>query len=141
MAPTVLERIRRRADGWLARAAGSTNGVIGDWAQIQRRLAELGRPPGSVTFGHLNFMHVGSTDARRWRCACSARCSSGSWARAASWSILQTCYLLGTPRQIGGRLAELAQAGLEYLVLSPLDYDLDQLHLWESEVLRQFRSV
>jgi len=62
MPPTVLERICRRADGWLARAAGSTNGVIGDWAQIQRRLVELGRPPGSVTFGHLNFMHVGSTD-------------------------------------------------------------------------------
>ena len=60
MAPTVLERICRRADGWLARAAGSTNGVIGDWAHIQRRLAELGRPPSSVTFGHLNFMHVGS---------------------------------------------------------------------------------
>jgi hypothetical protein len=55
MAPTVLERICRRADG-------STNGVIGDWAQIQRRLVELGRPSGSVTFGHLNFMHVGSTD-------------------------------------------------------------------------------
>jgi hypothetical protein len=62
MAPTVLERNYRRADSWLARAAGSTNGVIGDWVQIQRRLAELGRPPGSVTFGHLNFMHVGSTD-------------------------------------------------------------------------------
>jgi alkanesulfonate monooxygenase SsuD/methylene tetrahydromethanopterin reductase-like flavin-dependent oxidoreductase (luciferase family) len=62
VAPTVLVRICRRADGWLARAAGSTNGVIGDWARIQRRLLELGRPPGSVTFGHLNFMHVGSTD-------------------------------------------------------------------------------
>jgi hypothetical protein len=54
---------------------------------------------------------------------------------------LQTCYLLGTPRRIRGRLAELAEAGLEYLVLSPLDYDFDQLHLFESEVLGQFRSV
>jgi hypothetical protein len=34
MAPTVLERISRGADGWLARAAGPTNGVVGDWAQI-----------------------------------------------------------------------------------------------------------
>jgi hypothetical protein len=41
MAPTVLERICRRADGWLARAAGSTSGVIGDWAQIQRRSVQL----------------------------------------------------------------------------------------------------
>jgi hypothetical protein len=34
MAPTVLERICRRA-------AGSTSGVIGGWAQIQRRSVQL----------------------------------------------------------------------------------------------------
>jgi hypothetical protein len=39
------------------------------------------------------------------------------------------------------RIAELAAAGLEYLVLSPLDYDLDQLDLWEEEILRHFRGV
>src|SRR5258706_7482696 len=62
MAPTVLERICRRADGWLARAAGSTDSVIADWAQIQKRLGEIGRPPGSVAFGHVNFMHIVPTD-------------------------------------------------------------------------------
>ena len=35
--------------------------------------------------------------------------------------------------------AELAEAGLEYLVLSPLDYELEQLDLWEEEILRHFR--
>src|SRR5260370_35543743 len=62
MAPSVLERICRRGDGWLARAAGSTDSVISDWAQIQARLAELGRAPDSVIFGHLNFMHIMPTD-------------------------------------------------------------------------------
>jgi probable F420-dependent oxidoreductase len=62
MAPTVLERICRHGDGWLARAAGSTDSVIADWAQIQGRLAELGRAPESVIFGHLNFLHVVPTD-------------------------------------------------------------------------------
>ena len=52
---------------------------------------------------------------------------------------LQTCYLLGTPRHIRERIAEMAAAGLEYLVLSPLDYDLDQLDLWEEEIIRHFR--
>jgi len=50
IAPTVLERICRRADGWIARAAGSNESVITDWAQITRRLDEIGRPRGSVTF-------------------------------------------------------------------------------------------
>ena len=43
MAPTVLERICRRADGWIARAAGSNASVIDDWRQITRRLDEIGR--------------------------------------------------------------------------------------------------
>jgi hypothetical protein len=54
---------------------------------------------------------------------------------------LQTCYLLGTARHMRERIAELADAGLQYLVLSPLDYDLDQLDLWEAEILRHFRAV
>jgi hypothetical protein len=32
----------------------------------------------------------------------------------------------------------MAEAGLEYAALSPLDYDLDQLDLWEEEVIRHF---
>ena len=36
MAPTVLERICRRADGWLARAAGSTNGQDEVIAMLRR---------------------------------------------------------------------------------------------------------
>jgi hypothetical protein len=36
MAPTVLERICRRADDWLARAAGSTNGQDEVIAMLRR---------------------------------------------------------------------------------------------------------
>jgi alkanesulfonate monooxygenase SsuD/methylene tetrahydromethanopterin reductase-like flavin-dependent oxidoreductase (luciferase family) len=56
-----------------------------------------------------------------------------------SFEHLQTCYFLGSPHRIRARIAELADAGLEYLVLSPLDYDLGQLELWEEEVIRHFR--
>jgi hypothetical protein len=45
---------------------------------------------------------------------------------------------LGTPAQIRDRIAELAETGLEYLMLSPLGYDLEQLDLWEAEILRYF---
>lgn len=54
---------------------------------------------------------------------------------------LTRCYLTGTPAQIRARIAELAGAGLEYLVLSPLDLDLRQLDLrqldlWQEEIVR-----
>jgi alkanesulfonate monooxygenase SsuD/methylene tetrahydromethanopterin reductase-like flavin-dependent oxidoreductase (luciferase family) len=56
-----------------------------------------------------------------------------------SFDHLRTCYLLGTPAQIRDRIGELADAGLEYLMLAPLDYDLGQLDLWEAELLPHFR--
>jgi probable F420-dependent oxidoreductase len=139
IAPTVLERICRRADGWLARAAGSNASVIADWRQITRRLAELGRPRGSVTFAHLNFAHVVPTDDTTAALRVQRQLIERVMGTHRSFEHLQTCYLLGTPGQMRARIAELAEAGLEYLVLSPLDYELEQLGLWEEEILRHFR--
>jgi hypothetical protein len=47
---------------------------------------------------------------------------------------------MGTPAQIRARIQELAAAGLEYIVLSPLDYDLAQLDLWQAEIVRHFAA-
>jgi probable F420-dependent oxidoreductase len=139
MAPTVLERICRYGDGWLARAAGSTDSVIADWAQIQGRLAELGRKPGSVIFGHLNFLHIVPTDDERAAHRAQRPLIERIMGTHRSFKHLQTCYFLGTPARIRARIAELRDAGLEYLVLTPLDYDLEQLVLWDEEILRHFR--
>jgi alkanesulfonate monooxygenase SsuD/methylene tetrahydromethanopterin reductase-like flavin-dependent oxidoreductase (luciferase family) len=57
-----------------------------------------------------------------------------------SFEHLRTCYLLGTPAHIRDRIAELVEAGLEYLMLSPLGDDREQLDLWEAEILRHFRN-
>jgi alkanesulfonate monooxygenase SsuD/methylene tetrahydromethanopterin reductase-like flavin-dependent oxidoreductase (luciferase family) len=141
MARTVLERICRHADDWLARAAGSSDSVIADWAQIQARLAELGRPPGSVVFGHLNFAHIVPTDDERAALRVQRPLMERVMGTHRSFDHLQTCYFLGTPRRIRARIAELREAGLEYLVLSPLDYDLAQFDLWEEEIIRHFRSA
>src|SRR5262249_3850725 len=62
IAPTVLERICRKADGWLSRASGSNRTVIEDWTTITRRLDEIGRARDSLVYGHLNFIHVVPTD-------------------------------------------------------------------------------
>jgi alkanesulfonate monooxygenase SsuD/methylene tetrahydromethanopterin reductase-like flavin-dependent oxidoreductase (luciferase family) len=141
MAATVLERICRHADGWLARAAGSTDSVIADWAQIQRRLAEIGRPRDSVTFGHVNFMHIVPTDDEATALRVQWPLIERVMGTHRSFDHLRTSYLLGTPAQIRARLNEMGEAGLEYAALSPLDYDLEQLDLWEEEVIRHFRSA
>lgn len=139
MARTVLERICRKGDGWLARAAGSTDSVISDWAQIRRRLAELGRAPNSVIFGHLNFMHIVPTDDEAAALRVQRPLIERVMGTHRSFEHLQTCYFLGSAGRIRRRISELRDAGLEYLVLSPLDYDLEQLDLWEEEVIRHFQ--
>ncbi len=139
IAPSVLERICRRADGWIARAAGSNRSVIEDWQIITRRLDEIGRARTSLTFGHLNFLHVVPTDddaaAHREQRPLIERVMGTH----RSFDHLRSCYFLGSPRSVRARIAELADAGMEYLVVSPLDYDLGQLALWEDQILRHFR--
>jgi len=141
IAPTVLERICRRADGWIARAAGSNESVIADWQQITRRLDEIGRPRDSVTFAHVNMTHVVPTDDEATALRIQRPLIERVMGTHRPFDHLRTCYLLGTPAQIRARIAELAGAGLEYLMLSPLDYDLEQLDLWEEEILRHFRGA
>jgi len=139
IAPTVLERIARRADGWLARAAGSNASVMSDWAEITRRLQEIGRPRGELIFGHLNFTHVVPTDSDDVALREQRPLFERVMGTHRSFEHLQTCYLLGSPARIRARISELAAAGMEYLVLSPVTYDLTQLEIWESEIIRHFR--
>jgi probable F420-dependent oxidoreductase len=141
IAPTVLERICRRADGWIARAAGSNKSVIADWQQITRRLDEIGRPRDSVTFAHVNMTHVVPTDDEATALRIQRPLIERVMGTHRPFDHLRTCYLLGTPAQIRARITEVADAGLEYLMLAPLDYDLGQLDLWEEEILRHFRGA
>jgi probable F420-dependent oxidoreductase len=138
IAPGVLERICRRADGWLARAAGTNQMILDDWGQIRRRLEAIGRPRASLTFGHLNFTHVVATDDEAVALAEQRPRLERVMGTHRSFEHLRRCYLLGTPAQIRERIQELAAAGLEYLLLSPLDYDVDQLDLWQDEIVRYF---
>jgi len=139
IAPTVLERICQRSEGWLARAAGSNESVIADWREITDRLAEIGRPPGSVTFGHVNMTHIVPTDDEAAALKVQRPLIERVMGTHRPFDHLRTCYLLGTPAQIRGRIGELADAGLQHLALSPLDYDPSQLDVWEEEILRHFR--
>ena len=139
IAPTVLERIARRADGWLARAAGSNASVIADWKTITTRMDQIGRPREELIFGHLNFTHVVPTDSEAIAHAEQRPLLERVMGTHRDFEHLQTCYLLGNPARIRDRIAELADAGMEYLVLSPLSYDREQLDIWESEIIRHFR--
>ena len=115
--------------------------MIADRNAIVRRLVEIGRARSSLLFGHLNFAHVVPTDDE----AAALREQRPRFERVIgahqSFQHLRNSYLLGTPKQMRERIVELAAAGLEYPVLSPLDLDLAQLDLREEEIPRHSRST
>jgi alkanesulfonate monooxygenase SsuD/methylene tetrahydromethanopterin reductase-like flavin-dependent oxidoreductase (luciferase family) len=52
---------------------------------------------------------------------------------------LQESYFLGNTRDIVARIADLEAAGIQDLVLATLDYDLEQLERFVTEVVPHFR--
>jgi alkanesulfonate monooxygenase SsuD/methylene tetrahydromethanopterin reductase-like flavin-dependent oxidoreductase (luciferase family) len=141
IAPTVLERICRKADGWLSRASGSNKTVIEDWTTITDRLDAIGRARDSLVFGHLNFIHVVSTDNETAAFREQRPVFERVMGTHRSFEHLANSYFLGTPRYMRERIEELAAAGLQYLVLAPVVCDIRQLDLIESELLRHFHTL
>jgi DNA mismatch repair protein MutH len=55
-----------------------------------------------------------------------------------SWEHLQECYMVGSIDRINARIADLVDAGLEYLVLGPVTDDPRQIDLIAKHVMPAF---
>jgi probable F420-dependent oxidoreductase len=136
----VLRRIARHGH-WMSRGAGTQDIVKADWRTITAYLAREGRPPDSVVFGHGNWVHL--VDARDRDDA--LRRQRPLFERAMgphrSFDHLQRSYFMGTTGEIVERIEDLRRAGLQYLVVGLLDYDLEQLDRWATDVFPHFRAV
>jgi probable F420-dependent oxidoreductase len=139
IAPSVVRRIAR-ADGWIARARGSNAMVKADWAQITAYCRTLGRDPGTLAFAHINFVHVVPTTDRDEALDRQRERFLKTMGARRSWEQLQENHLTGTPEDIVARLVELEDVGLTHVILSPLDYDLEQLELYAAEIIPRVRT-
>ena len=139
IAPSVLRRISQ-ADGWTARAAGNQQMVKDDWRQITTYCDSVGRDPATLIFSHLNFLHLTPTDQPAKALQEQRPRFERAMGQHRSWEHLQESYFTGTTPDIVARLKELEQAGLQHMVLCPLDYDLEQLEMCASEIVPHFRS-
>ena len=138
IAPTVLARILG-ADGWLARAAGTQDMVKADVRAIRAYLAEHGRDPDSLRYGHLNFAHLVDTNDREEALRLQRPHFERVMGTTRTFDQLQESYFLGTTREIVERIRDLEAAGIQDLVLATCDYDLDQLERFATEILSRFR--
>jgi probable F420-dependent oxidoreductase len=138
IAPTVLARIAG-ADGWLARAAGTQQMVKNDLRAIRAHLREHGRDPDSLRYGHLNFAHLVDTEDREKALALQRPGFERVMGTHRTFEQLRESYFLGTTRDIVARIADLEAAGIQDLVLATVDYDLEQLERFATEIVPHFR--
>jgi probable F420-dependent oxidoreductase len=138
IAPAVLRRILR-ADGWMCRSSGSDLDMVRkDWEEVRRFLVENDRDPKTLTFGHTQFVHIVETDGTEEAIEEQMPHFIRVMGTHRSEEDLRASYLLGTIEEIQGRIAALAEIGLEYLIVTPVSNEPAQVELITKHIVEPF---
>ncbi len=137
LATSVAERIVR-AGNWISRCSGKQEWVKRDWEDLQRHAVRMGRDPKSLVFGHCNFTHLVETAKHERAVEASRAPFLRTMGTHRSWEHLQECYMVGSIERINARIADLASAGMEYMVLGPVSDDPRQIDLLAKHVMPAF---
>ncbi len=134
----VLRRIAKYADTWVPHSSATPEMVKGDWEKVQRFAREVGRDPKQIGRVYSNFVWVLKPGEKPESAA--PRFSVYSGMDLDYW---RTHYLLGEAgelaEKISARIAAL-DAGVDTIVLNPLDWGLEQLELIAGEVLPRVKG-
>ena len=141
-APRIVPAVLRRllgAQGWMSRSSGSdSTSVKRDWDEVQATLSAYGRDPSSLIFAHTQFVHIVETADRERALAEQLPAFTRVMGDHRSAEDLAASYLLGTIEEIQKRVADLAAAGLQYLILTPVSPEQRQLELLTKHVVAPF---
>ena len=127
-----------RAGNWLSRCSGSQEWVKRDWQQLQDHAQSQGKEPATLTFGHCNFIHLLETPDHARAIEQSREPFLRVMGTHRSFEHLQQCYMIGSIDRINARIADLVDAGLQYLVLGPVTDDPKQIDMLARHVAANF---
>jgi alkanesulfonate monooxygenase SsuD/methylene tetrahydromethanopterin reductase-like flavin-dependent oxidoreductase (luciferase family) len=128
----VLRRIAKYASVWIPHSPSTPEMVRGDWEKIEGFMAENGRPPGALTKAYCNFIYVlkkGETY--------ESSIPKFSAISAQDLEFWKGHYLVGEADELAERICARIEAfgGCEHLLLNPVDWSFDQLHLIAEEII------
>jgi alkanesulfonate monooxygenase SsuD/methylene tetrahydromethanopterin reductase-like flavin-dependent oxidoreductase (luciferase family) len=128
----VLRRIARYASTWVPHSSATAEMVAADWAAIQGYMAELGRRPDALSKVYSNFVHVLRPGEKPETAARAFSVYSGM-----DLDYWREFYLLGEAEEVAERIRAKVEAlaGVEHLVLNPLDWDPANLEVLAERVL------
>jgi alkanesulfonate monooxygenase SsuD/methylene tetrahydromethanopterin reductase-like flavin-dependent oxidoreductase (luciferase family) len=134
----VLRRIARYADTWVPHSSATPEMVKADWDKVQRFAREAGRDPARIGRVYSNFVWVLKKGERPESAIPKFSVYSGM-----DLDYWKTYYLLGTADEVAERISARIAAldnGVDWIVLNPLDWDLEQLELIAGEVLPRVKG-
>ena len=123
----VLDRIARW-EGWIAPCAGSLDATLADLRTVEARLSSAGSAD-SHRLVHVQWVHVVDTDDRERALAEQLPAFRAAKGDGQTDEQLQRSFLLGSVGDIRERLATLAAAGFDEVVLGPVTRDPEQVEL------------
>lgn len=128
----VLRRVARYADAWVPHSSATPDMVRGDWAVIAQAAEEAGRRAADIGVVYSNFVHVLRKGERPD--AAAAKFATFSGMDLPYW---REHYLLGEAEEVADRISRRIRAAgkTDWIVLNPVDWDLDQLERLAGEVL------
>ena len=134
----VLRRIAKYADVWVPHSSSTPEMVKGDWDKVQRFAREAGRDPKAIGRVYSNFIWVLKKGEPPQSAVERFKVYSGM-----DLEYWRTYYLLGTAEELAERISARIAAldhGVDWIVLNPLDWGLEQLELIAGEVLPRVRT-
>lgn len=135
--PTVMRRIAR-SDAWLSRCSGTQEFLLRDWEKVKAYMS--GQDKDLPRFAHCNFIDMTPGLSREKSLEAQHENAIAAFGTHRSYEHLQECYLLGEVDHQVGRLKELAENDLEYVVLGPLTDDMEQLDFIDEHINKELNG-
>lgn len=135
--PTVMSRIAR-SDAWLSRCSGTQEFLLRDWEKVKAYMSDHDKE--LPRFAHCNFIDMTPGLSREKSLAAQHENAIAAFGTHRSYEHLQECYLLGEVDHQVGRLKELAENDLEYVVLGPLTDDMEQLDFIDKYINKELNG-
>jgi hypothetical protein len=134
--PSVMRRIAR-SDAWLSRCSGTQEFLLNDWEKVKAYMAENHPDRPLPRFAHCNFIQMTPGLSRQQALEEQHEHAVRAFGTHRTYEHLQECYMLGEVEHQVGRIKELAEHDMDYIVLGPLSDDLEQLDYIEEHINKE----
>ncbi|PZR86760.1 MAG: hypothetical protein DLM67_23350 [Candidatus Nephthysia bennettiae] len=124
---SVIRRIAS-ADGWISPSTSTPALIAADWARIQSTASAIGRDPASITFAHMNSLHLVDTADRDKALLDQERAFARYLGKQRAWEFAKQAYLVGSLDDVVSGIQERIRLGVRHFILGPITAQQPELN-------------